>query len=345
MKAAVIESPGAITVREVPDLAIDDYGALVKTKACAICNGTDTKLLHGKFGAGNQFPGILGHESVGEVVEVGKRVRRYKTGDHVIRAGAIYFGDQAQTLQSCWGGFAEYGMAFDTQAMAEDGADAQSHWSSAKQQIVPPDMDPGEATMIITLKETLNWLERFGVGPDSSLLIQGSGPVGLAYTRWAKVLGAHPVLVTGRRDERLERFTEAGADAVINVKKEDLGARVQECTGGKGVDRVVEAVGLRRLIPESVPLLAPGGSIGVYGIPESDAADLELPAAVTGGKPWKLEFFGASEEEAHEQVLDAVRLGFVSPASFLTHRLPLEAIAEGFELLAKKEAFKVVIEM
>jgi len=107
MRAAIVETPGRLEIREVPLPQPGDYQALVRMEACSICNATDHKIVEGQlpFISRDQYPGILGHESVGTVVEVGPRVRHFREGDRVLRVWAVVPG-----LNSFWGGFAEFGL-------------------------------------------------------------------------------------------------------------------------------------------------------------------------------------------------------------------------------------------
>jgi threonine dehydrogenase-like Zn-dependent dehydrogenase len=340
MKAGVVESEGRIVVRDVPDLGLNGYSALVKIKACAICNGTDWKLLHGRLPGVSGYPFILGHESVGQVVEIGNAVERYKVGDMVLRPAAVYPDDEPDRVLSYWGGFAAYGLVFDVKAFERSHPGESPRGMAASQQVLPQGIEPGEATMYVTLKETYNWLRRLGVPSGSSVLILGSGPVGLCYALWAKHMGASTVIACGLRDERLDVFSSMGTDFVINTTREDLQQRVMEITGGHGVDRVVEAAGRTELIARGHPLLAAGGLLGVYGIREIG----DRPSAGPSGE-WGPKHFAPKEFEAHEAVIDAVAKGVIRPLDLVTHRLPLSDIDKGFALIAKKQALKVVIEM
>jgi D-arabinose 1-dehydrogenase-like Zn-dependent alcohol dehydrogenase len=85
VKALIVPEPGQARVESVPEPEINDYQALVRVKAASICNSTDTQILTGSFPMdwldGQKYPGILGHEGVGEVVNVGKKVTAFKEGD------------------------------------------------------------------------------------------------------------------------------------------------------------------------------------------------------------------------------------------------------------------------
>ncbi len=79
--AGIVSRFGEVHAQEVPMPKIGEYDALVKIAACAFCNGTDSHIIEGTFPFISPLPVILGHESVGQVVEVGSKVRNYKAGD------------------------------------------------------------------------------------------------------------------------------------------------------------------------------------------------------------------------------------------------------------------------
>jgi D-arabinose 1-dehydrogenase-like Zn-dependent alcohol dehydrogenase len=111
MKAAVIETYGTITLRDLPTPVMGDYDALCELLYGATCIGTDTHLIegHAPFCHWVKPPFILGHESVGRVVKVGRKVRHYRPGDLVTRVGA----PGGNGINAGWGGFAELGLAKD----------------------------------------------------------------------------------------------------------------------------------------------------------------------------------------------------------------------------------------
>ena len=115
MKAAVIEEPGQLTVRDVPKPEPGPYGALCELLYGATCTGTDQHLISydPPFCYWVELPAILGHESIGRVVEIGANVRNLKPGDLVTRVGAPANDD----VNVAWGGFAEFGVATDWCAM------------------------------------------------------------------------------------------------------------------------------------------------------------------------------------------------------------------------------------
>lgn len=81
MKALVVEKPGVLKVMDVAEPPMGDYEARCENLYGATCAGTDLSVIDGKFAWGNVYPSIIGHETIGRVVEVGKKVRNFKVGD------------------------------------------------------------------------------------------------------------------------------------------------------------------------------------------------------------------------------------------------------------------------
>jgi len=338
MKVALITAPDRIAIREVSDPSPKPWEALVKIDACAICNGTDSKILHGQFPGMSTYPVLPGHESTGLVVEVGSMVRRYKVGDRVLRPAADPPG-----IISMWGGFAEYGLAGDPDAFREAHPDAPLDWRWSMQQVVPPDIPADEATILITVKETYSWLKRFGVESGSRVLILGAGPVSLIYACWARYFGCELVAIAARRADARERAKRFGADQVIDLSAEDLGSQAVEITSGRGFDRLVDAVGSSGLLMRSMQMLATGGRVGVYGVGDATPEGLGQICVPRGGE-FTLMVFNPDEAGVHDEVTTLVSEGKIRPSDFISHRLSLEQIATGFELVADRQAVKVVVQ-
>jgi len=200
MKAALIERPGVLAVREIHEPAMGPYDALCDILCGATCTGTDLHLIHGTFLSPLQYPAVLGHESVGRVIDVGEKVRHFKPGDVVTRVGTR--ASPTGEFHVYWGGFAERGIARDHWAMHEDGL-PQAAWAGARvNQLVPADITPDVATMFTTWRETLSYITRMGVRPDNRLLVAGSGGVGLSFAAHAAHLGLETLVMIGSARRR-----------------------------------------------------------------------------------------------------------------------------------------------
>jgi 2-desacetyl-2-hydroxyethyl bacteriochlorophyllide A dehydrogenase len=345
MKAAVVHGPDQLGVETVPEPRIGDYEALTQVITCGVCTGTDSHILSGAFPYMQPYPFILGHESIGRVIEVGSKVRSFKPGDLVLRPVAVRPGEKLGDFGSVFGGYTELGIVADAQAISEDTPRGQMPrlppFADA-QQVVPPSFDPIDAGMLITFKETLSWMHKLGPLPGRDVLIFGTGPVGLCFTRIAKYLGARTVIAVGRREARLDLARQLGADAAVDTRRQDVLDATREITGGRGVDYVVEGIGDTSLFALGAKLVAPGGQVALYGAP----AELNMTINWAGTAPdWKLSFIHPRESDVHTLALDLVRLGFIDLRSFVSHVLPLERIGEAFQLIAAKQALKPVIQI
>lgn len=347
MKAAVIVRPGQVEIRDVPRPKIGDYQVLVEQLTCGVCTGTDWKLVKGQFKGFTTYPAVLGHEAVGRVIEKGKKVRSFELGDLVMRAGLETIGD-GSGLHSGWGGFAEYGVAGDARAMAEDGvARPASGFLEVyrSQQTIPEGMTPAHGTMAITFKEVLSAAYRAGFRPNASVMIFGLGPVGLSFTRFAKILGLGPIVSVDRHESRRALARQMGADVTLDPLREDpIAWRRAHHT--EGFDFVVDAAGVADLINHAMELVTFNGTICVYGIAPQTSMRLDWDRAPYN---WTLAFLQwptFSEESAtHHQVVGWMQEGIVDPDAFITHVLPLGRLSEGLQMLHDRRALKVVIDL
>lgn len=207
MQAAVVRAGGVISLETIPEPIVGEYDALVEILACGVCTGTDTHILHGQFPFLAPYPFELGHESIGRVIRIGDKVRHLKLDDLVLRPMALRESNPETGLGSQWGGYAAFGLVADSVAIREDyprSAGLALLAFSIAQQAVPSHFDPVDAGMFITFKETLSWMHKLGPLRGRSVMVLGTGPVGLCFVCIAKYLGAARVITVGRREDRLE---------------------------------------------------------------------------------------------------------------------------------------------
>lgn len=339
MKAFIVSEPGRAVIENVPEPQINEYQALVRIKAASICNSTDTQILTGRFPQdwidGQTYPGILGHEGVGEVVKIGSKVTAYQEGDHVFRPRA-----EVEGLGCFFGSFAELGVVTDHQALLRDHPQTPVHFNWPMQQVIPEWVDPYDAPVLINLKECYSALRNIGVRWESTVLVMGSGGVGLGFTHMAKLHGVREVITVGRRDERLALARQFGTDHTINTAREQLRDRVLEITGGRGVDFIIEATGDASLYIDLCRLLAPDGKMGIYGINNL----LQFPLSMRHMPPsfW-IGCLAPDEAAAHRSMMDFVRLGIVRPSDYVTHEVSLDEAPAAFAHVKDADVIKTVI--
>jgi threonine dehydrogenase-like Zn-dependent dehydrogenase len=342
MRAVIVPEPGRLEIIDVPQPTYGPYECLVEIIRWSICSGTDRHIADGCFPEA-AYPCILGHETIGRVVACGDCVQNLCIGDLVLRPVAVRPGETLAGHSSFFGGFAEVGIVADAGAIRADtprGSEPALPPFAVAQQVVPSDFAPDLVGAFITYKETLSSLYSLGVGPGRSLLILGSGSVGVNFTLAAKAIGAYPVIVTGRRKGPLDLARNYGADVVINSTVEDTIQAVRECTRGSGVDFAVEAIGDWDVLQEGMRAVATDGVMGIYGVAPERGARLDWSGTAAG---LSLTRIRPREAEVHQQVLDQLRLGLVDLSRQVSHCLPFGEIRAGMELLRQKRATKVVL--
>lgn len=334
MRAAVVARPNELELREAPTPRPGAYQALVRVEACSICNGTDLKIFRGRltFIPASSYPGILGHESVGIVVEADARARAFPVGARVLRPMA-----QAPGLGSFWGGFAEYGLVTDAPTAAAEGVEPPPP-AHKGMQIVPPDIEPELATQLIGWKEALSYLTRVRAQEAERLLIMGAGPVGLEMCAVAKRVFRVPIVAAlGRRPQGLEWARRMGADMTVNTGEAEPLSALQKIAP-EGFDLILDAAGDADLMRLALKVLKPRGRFGAYASDDGakpSRQELAADPRVVAGE--------CDESTAHDRALELVRNGAIDLGALVTHRLPFEQLREGLRLVEAREAVKVVI--
>ncbi len=338
MKGIVVEKPGVVRLKnDIPEPKVSTYSAVVENIACGICNGTDLKIIDGHFKGFDTYPAVLGHESIGRVIEVGNKVKSFKKGDHVLRT---FLDDIGPYYFSGWGSFSEYSLVYDYQSMIDDGLTNVNDYYIA-QQVVPHDIDPVKGVMIITFKEVFTGLKSFGALPDHSIVINGCGPVGLSMVRFARLLGVRKIIASDIDQTRLEKAAELGAHRIINPLKEDIDKIIRE-EEKDGLDLFIDAVGVNNLMNIGLNLIKFNGKIGIYGISPNCSSNIDWSKAPYN---WTIQFVQwpnvKTEATLHNQVIDYIRQGMIQLDDFVTHIFPLEDFEKGIELVKTKKALKV----
>ncbi len=265
MKAVVFHGIGDIRLDNVPEPKLqDEFDAIVRLTASAIC-GTDLHMIRGTF-PGMKPGTILGHEGVGLVEEVGKGVRNLRPGDRVVipstiacgycsycRAGYSAQCDHAnpngpQAGTAFFGGPEASGPFHGLQAEY-----ARIPYAHANLVKLPEELTDDEAILISDIYPT----GYFGadiaeIGPGDTVAVFGCGPVGMFSIISARLMDAGRIIAVDTQPDRLEKARAQGAE-VIDFNQEDPVQMIRELTGGIGVDRVIDAVGVDALQPKSGP--------------------------------------------------------------------------------------------
>jgi len=339
MKTLIVDNKGALSVGETEKPVPGEYQALVKMIACGVCNGTDAKLIHGRFKGFScdcDYPMMLGHEGVGRVVEIGAKVTGYKVGDIVL----LPFVDPVGDLRSAWGAYSEYGVVFDAKALTEAGYAVGSPLfpeCALGQSIVPADVDPVDAVMIITLREVMSSVKTFGIEANKSVVIFGCGPVGMTFIRIMSLMGVDPIIAFDIDGSKLETAIANGAAYAFDSNNVDVIQKVREICPG-GVDFVVDAVGVLELINTGFRLIRDRGKICCYGISPGNSKNLDWTEAPYNWNICFQQFPSKIEEgEAHAQILAWLRSGALNLKDYISDYVEFDDVLSAFDRLERRE--------
>lgn len=214
---------------------------------------------------GDRHDMILGHEAVGEVVEVGALVKDFKPGDRVIVPaitpdwGAL----EAQAGYSMHSGGMLAGWKFSNFKDGVFGEYFHVNEADANLALLPNGMDPATAVMLCDMMPTgLHGVELAEVQFGDTVCVVGIGPVGLMAVAGAAIHGASRLFAVGSRANCIQVAKEYGATDIINYREGDIVEQVMAATNGKGVDRVVLAGGDNDTFDQAIRMLKPGGVVG-----------------------------------------------------------------------------------
>jgi threonine dehydrogenase-like Zn-dependent dehydrogenase len=285
MKAWVLGDPGQLSLKEKPVPVPKKAEVLVRIDAVAIC-ATDLEIIYhgppasiqGGFAFNKNF--TPGHEYMGTVVALGPGVDEYKIGQRItveIHAGC---GQCKRCREGMYTACHNYGLNYGdvdkghrANGFTTDGGFCEYQVNNINTLVaIPDDMSDEEATLVVTAGTAMYGLtELGGLVAGESVVVTGPGPIGLLGVAVAKAMGAHPVILTGTRDNRLKIGLELGADHVLNARKEkDIVAAVKELNGGRGVDYVVECSGAPNAVTEAVRMVNRGGKVCLAAFPHED---------------------------------------------------------------------------
>jgi len=345
MKAAVYYGPGDIRVEDRPEPDATKDNLVVQVHCCAIC-GTDLKLAtigHHRC----QPQRIIGHEMIGHIVHVGDDVNGFAEGQRITLATTVACGEEdcpycARGLGNLCpdslplglggdGAFAEF-MAIPPRAVA--GGNAVK---------VPEEVPDEAAALCEPMSCAINAQQIAGVGEGGSVLVIGGGPLGTIHAEVAKALGARRVMISELSELRLSMLRELEDVLIIDSANEDVGEVVAQNTDGLGVDVAVVAAPARAAHEVSINYVRKGGAVSLFASLSSDAPDITFNSRVI--HYGELRVCGASDSRP-EHVQKAVELlaaGKIDHQKIITHRVSLENIHQGLQLMKERQSLKVLV--
>lgn len=327
MKAMVLRAPKTLVPEDVPRPSLADGKTLVRITHSGVC-GTDLKIFSG--GIPVEYPRIMGHEMIGEVVEGGDGG---ETGpgsrvivDPVVFCGKCFHCQNGQENlcpsgfmlgRDLDGGFSEYFLA-PTDAL-----------------FPLPDSISGEAAPLIQVMTTcLHGQRLVDIRPGEAVVVLGLGVTGQLHVQLAKARGADPVIGITRSPARRGLAEKLGADVTL-APGDQAKEKVLELTGGRGADLVIESVGAVSVLADAVDLARIGGRLMLFGIYTAEEA--KLPFYQLYFKELAVINARAAKREDYPACIDLVSSGTVQLDPMISHVLPLEKLEEAITMLAESD--------
>jgi L-iditol 2-dehydrogenase len=334
MKAAVYRGGGRLVAEDWPTPAIGAGEILLRLKGCGLCGSDIAKIVD----PATRGPAVFGHEVVGEVTALGAGVSGYAVGDRVVAAhhvpcGSCHFcrrGSESmcaafRTSNLDPGGFAEY-----VRVPAPNVLHATFR--------VPSHVGDEAASFVEPLGCCLRAVRRARVEAGDTAVIVGLGSIGCLFVQLLRRAGAAVVGCDPLAD-RAELATKLGA-AIAGPP--DVARRAQrDLSGGRGADLVVVTGGGADVLPWAAETLRDGGSVHYFAGGGDDALPLRLEAL------YQRELtITATYSSSPADLREAFRLivaGAIDVGRLFTHRVPLERLASGVDLMRRREALKVYV--
>jgi L-iditol 2-dehydrogenase len=334
MTAAVLYGSEDLRIEkvDVPPLAADEVLLRVRL---ALTDGTDLKVWQRGYHAKMiQPPSVFGHEVVGEIAAVGKRVdSRWRVGLRVIAANSApclrcYHCRRGQEnlcedLLFNNGAYAEY-MRIPGRIVMENMLE------------VPHSVDDGSAALVEPLACVLRGIHEMEMRTGDTAAVIGCGPIGLKFVRMLSRRGVR-VIALARRERPLELARRMGAIATINVNetKDAVGAVRKLTDDQRGADSVVEAAGNPAAWQQALAMVRRGGVVNFFsGLPSGTRVEIE-PAAIHYSEIRLISTFHHTPRFIRE-ALEAVRRGDIVAHDFVTEEIGLAELPQAFERMKSR---------
>ncbi len=380
MKANCWMGKRKVEVQEVPDPKIlNSHDAIIRITSTAIC-GSDLHLYNG-FVPTMERGDVLGHEFMGEVVEVGSSVRNLKVGDRVVVPFPIACGAcaacDAQMFSLCENSNPNAWIAEKLLGHSPCGIFGYSHMlggfagGQAEYARVPfADVGPLKVPEDLTDDQVLFLSDIFPTGYMGAemcdiqggdvVAVWGAGPVGQFAIASAYLLGAERVIAIDRFKYRLDMAKErAGASDTINYEELNVQDALLELTGGRGPDKCIDAVGMEAhghgityaydrvkqatmmetdrpiALREAILACRNGGTVSVIGV-YGGFID-KFPMGAVMNRSLTIRSGQCHVHRYLRPLLERIQNGDIDPSFVITHRLPLDQAAKGFDMFVNKE--------
>lgn len=340
MKAAELVESGAFELRsrDRPQPGASDV--LVDVSDVGICGSDVHWYDHGRMGDRIvEEPLVLGHESAGQVVEIGRDVDSVAVGDEV----AIEPGVPCRRCEYCRGG--QYNLCRDVEFMATPGTDGAFReyvaWPADFVHTLPPSVSTREGALCEPLSVGIQAVRRADVDVGDTVLVMGAGPIGTLAMDVAKAAGATNLIAVDIVPAKLDRAADRGADLTIDARESNVTEAVR-AEFGAGVDVAIEATGAPPAIEAALDAPRPDGTVVLVGLAPDETVPVDTFELVRRQVDVRGSYRFANTYPAAISLLES---GEVDAAGTIDFEMSLNRIGDAFERAKEPDAIKGLISM
>jgi L-iditol 2-dehydrogenase len=334
VKAAVFRGGGRIGPADVPQPSAGAGDLLLRVRGCGLCGSDIAKIVAPE----TRGPLVLGHEVVGDVVEVGAGVPGFRVGDRVVAAHHVPCGD----CHYCRRGSESMCRAFKASSLDPGGFAEYVRVPPANVRHatfrLPEHLSDEEASFVEPLACCVRAVGRARVQPGDTAVVVGLGSIGCLFVQLlrragATVVGADPLIA------RVKLAWALGAQATGDAAAAAEATR--QLSEGRGADHVVITGGGAEVLPWAADLVREGGTLHFFAGGGGDS--LPLPLRTLYHRELTVTSTYSSSPAALGRAFWMLAAGKVEVDRLISHRLPLDRLAEGVELMRRREALKVYV--
>jgi L-iditol 2-dehydrogenase len=333
MKALLLSENSHLEIADLPTPTAGPGEILVRVAACGIC-GSD---VHGYDGSsGRRIPPlVMGHEAAGTVAAVGSGASKFAVGDRVTFDSTIYCGECAFCRRG------DFNLCDKREVLGVSCGDYSRAGAFAEYVRVPerisyrlPDnMSFSEAALLEAVAVAIHGVSLSQIQPDETVLVLGSGMIGLLTLQAARATGCRMVFVADVDGSRLKVATSLGATKTLQASGAELLSEILPLTGGKGVDVAIEAVGIDATVRGAVDCVRKGGRVTLVG---NITPEVTLPLQKVVSRQIRLQGSCASCGE-YPKAIELVSSGAIQVNPLITAVAPIEEGPRWFERLHSRE--------
>jgi propanol-preferring alcohol dehydrogenase len=323
--------PLSVEEVEIPKIGNDEV--LIKLKAAGIC-GSDVNIRKGLVSPAI-IPITLGHEGAGVIEEVGENVTDLKIGDHVV----IHYIISCGNCKPCLEGYDNRCRYRKSIGYHLDGTFAEYIRVPAKNVLKIADHIPFEWGAITTcaVATAYHAVKTSNLKAGDTVVVFGIGGVGLHAVLWARFFGASRIIAVDTIDSKLQIAKKYGADVVINANKEEVDEIIKKETDEWGVDIAIECSGSPKAMEQALKAIRGKNIFGVGRVISVGLQTEPIQITFRGLREGFFSVIGDHTKAELYQIIKLLEAGRISLSESITHRIALQEINYGIELLANKK--------